>query len=96
MESSLLGYAANLSGAELAFSFIAWVLGVTSHFLKKCVREKVGFVQYWMEHKPSSIASLITGLMSLATILIYFPNPDLITVFSAGYITDSVVNKPKK
>lgn len=95
VETNLLGYASELSGTDFMLSFLAWALGVVAHFTKKCVREKVGFVQYWMEHKPSSVASLTTGLISLASILIYFPNPDLVTIFSAGYIADSVMNKPK-
>jgi len=95
VEPNLLGYASDLSFTNILISLLAWAVGVIAHFTKKCVREKVGFVQYWLEHKPSSVASLTTGLISLATILIYFPNPDLLTIFSAGYITDSVMNKPK-
>lgn len=92
--SDLLGQMSTFSAGFIITSLLAWALGVIAHFTKKCLREDVGFVQYWMEHKSSSVASLTTGLISLFTILIYYPNPDLLTLFSAGYIMDSIVNKP--
>lgn len=92
--NDLLGPLAKYSVGYFAFSFFITLLGVMSHYVKKCVLEGFHWGQYWMANKANSIASISAALTAYLTILMTDPSPSIITFLTIGYMTDSVLNKP--
>lgn len=92
--SDLLGPLAQYSVGYYAFSFFITILGVLSHYAKKCALEGFDWRQYWTSNKANSIASLTAVITGYMTILITDPSPSIVTFLTIGYMTDSVLNKP--
>lgn len=90
----LLGPLAKYSLGYFALSFCITLLGVLSHYAKKCALEGFDWKQYWTTNKASSIVSITAVVTGYLTILITDPSPSIVTFLTIGYMTDSVLNKP--
>lgn len=92
--NDLLGPLAKYSVGYFVLSFAITLVGVLSHYVKKCALEGFDWGQYWMVNKANSIASISAALTAYVTILMTDPSPSIITFLTIGYMTDSVLNKP--
>lgn len=76
----------------LATSPLMLILGSLSHFLKAIVElrnsgQKIGFRQYWFQHKYQSLLSVVASLC-MYVILWYMGELTPLTAYGAGYMGD--------
>ena len=81
-----------LTITQIALAALMWLMGLASHYLKKCIREKIGFKEYWTSHPNESVLSVVGGIAALI-VLLNAGETDLFVFFGAGYIADSLINK---
>lgn len=71
---------------------LLYLAGFISHYIQKCAKEKIGYLEYWIKNPMYSGLSVVgsiggfTGLMATG-------NVDMATYFMAGFMADSLFNK---
>lgn len=89
----LLGPLMKYSWDYFVISYAFTLLGIATHYVKKCVQEKLDFVRYWTANKQSSVLVILTATASYFTTLLVDPNPNLMTFLAISYMADSMLNK---
>jgi len=92
---ALLGYITDYSWGYIVLAFMSWASGVIVHYIKKCKRDDISFIEYWTSHIDASISSIALGLVAFITTLTNEPNASILTYFGIGYAIDSMINKAK-
>lgn len=94
---NLLGFLDSYTIGYLVLSFVVTLVGVVSHYVKKCLKAEAEWNTYWVTHKNQTATALMAALGSYGTVLMTETNASLITYLAIGYVVDSMFNKaPKK
>lgn len=91
--ADLLGPLMKYTWDYYLIAYLVTIGGVMVHWIQKCVKDKLDFVQYWTTNKFSSVLVFISATTSFFVILMTDPNPNLMTFVGISYMVDSMLNK---
>lgn len=84
-----------LGGVDVIYPFLATVLGVVAHYIKKIIRDGYDWKTYWKTESKNSYMAISGALLGFAT-MIQTGGSSLLMYFLLGFSCDSILNKALK
>jgi hypothetical protein len=88
----IVAYLGSVNFQTLAINFVVFAAGLLTNVIHRMQKDKVGFIEYWSQHRIRSFASVATLAASFVG-LVVIGNAPLYAYFTLAYVSDSLANK---